>query len=93
MPNAPVTIPMNNKVGFITTTHDISGFIQTPISDVGKRIIKTPRIRAKMERNLLDSNLRLIKRKTPTANSKTPSAISARAVHKHFIGMLFPLGS
>jgi hypothetical protein len=93
MPNAPVTIPVSNRIGFISTTHGISGLIQTPISPVGKRIIKIPRMSAKMVRNLLDSNLLLIKRKKPTARSKTPIPISARAVHKHFMGMLLPPGS
>jgi hypothetical protein len=92
MPNAPVTNPMSNRVGFITTTHGIPGLMQTPTKVVGKRIIRIPRIRIKIERNLLDSNLRLIKRKAPTADSKIPSPISARAVHKHFIGMLLPPG-
>ena len=93
MPNETVTIPISNRIGFIITTHGISGLKQTPMRDVGKRIIKIPRIIAKIERNLLDSNLRLKKRKAPTANSKTPSPISARAVYKHLIGMLLSLES
>jgi hypothetical protein len=93
MPNTPVIIPMSNRVGFITAAHGISGLPQTPISTVGKRIIRIPRISAKIERDRIVSNLRLINKRTPTANNKMPSPISARAVHKHFIGMFLPLGS
>jgi hypothetical protein len=74
-------------------THGISGLIQIPISIIGKSRMRIPKMRTKTERNLLDSNVRLMKRKMPTAKSKTPTPISARAVHKHFIGMLFPPGS
>jgi hypothetical protein len=93
MPNTPVTIPISNRVGFITAAHGISGLTQTPISTVGKRIIRIPRISAKIERDRIVSNLRLINKSAPTANSKIPSPISARAVHKHFIRMFLPLGS
>jgi hypothetical protein len=93
MPSTAVTNPISNRVGFINTLHVISGLPHTPISFVGKRITKIPTISVKIERNLLDSNSRLKNKRTPAANSNAPSPISARDVHKHFMGMFFPLGS
>ncbi len=79
------------REGFMNVWHIMVGVEQTPISLLGSKITKTPRMIPMMP----SWNKLLLRRETairaPNANSGTPTAISATPVQWHFIETWAPV--